>query len=119
MTDREQLILNDKGLGRLLDPPYPKAGEESVQGMIIRLWNAVEDTDDPKVELELILRPVQRLSQGLPLPKNNEELMPVSDVEPLVKALRYITGQDVAGMEGHQRPADVASAALGEFEGDQ
>lgn len=28
------------------------------------------------------------------------------------EALRYITGEDVAGMEGHERPQDVARAAL-------
>lgn len=33
-----------------------------------------------------------------------------------LSALRYITGQDVAGMEGHQRAPDVAAAALGEIE---
>jgi hypothetical protein len=32
--------------------------------------------------------------------------------EQLVEALRYITGEDVAGYEAHQRPEDVARQAL-------
>jgi hypothetical protein len=37
------------------------------------------------------------------------------DVGPLVEALRYISGEDVAGMDGHLRPEQVALAALKPF----
>lgn len=35
------------------------------------------------------------------------------------RALRYIAGEDVAGMEPHQRPKSVALAALATFKGEE
>jgi hypothetical protein len=44
-----------------------------------------------------------------------DEIVPSASVTGLLDALRYIAGEDVAGMDAHLRPKDVALDALAQF----
>ncbi len=59
------------------------------------------------------------LVSGLPAKafKSEEEAAyPATDIELLLEALRYIRGEDVAGLEAHMNPKEVANNALKAFE---
>jgi hypothetical protein len=46
----------------------------------------------------------------------HRQAIDAEDIGPLIDALRYIRGDDVAGMEGHLPAKQVAEAALQPFE---